>query len=970
MLISPNDASTKQEGSLSPLLAVAFSVRAQPFWILWLFGYAYAFVIAIVLQKLVMPIMPGLHAGYGLMNHDAIIFHDMAAVMADRIHAAGWSEWRLIPGHGITANVGILAAIYAVFGVDPVWFIPLNAGFHALGALLVLRLGLFLLPGRGGWIAGSTAALLFLVFPSALVWYGQNHKDAFLIAGYLMMLFAFISSLARQTLPQMLSDLVLMSAGCTLVAIMRPHMLVVYAAAFAIALMVVAFWQFIKPARISSPAIRNGVLMLGLIVAVITLAPRGSELVTVNFSHASEAKLMSWRWEKTDILPDAIERKLEQVSFVRAHFIESGRLVGAGSAIDDDVSPMNAWQMAAYLPRALWVGLFAPFPDTWLEHPTLPRLIGAVETLIFYLMASGILVLVLRQLTLPLFVCLAVSGVVLTVLGYTSPNVGTLHRIRYGPLFVFMLAGLGGWTWLFGKVGRLLRNVQHGSHAVNARTSAGGQVRGHILGSKISGGLAVGAGALVTLVSVVSALGLLIRDLLLVNLSDFGASLDSFYLAMMLPMLFVSALTLPFGDALTAAMHRMEERHSVQSLLGTTITLSLLILGLLSLVLFMAAGPIYGNFVIGGEFAQILTLIPLTLLLLFFSGLVVIGNSLLNSLGKPVMAAAAQLIVPLAAVAAILIASEGSLILMATAGMVVGQILNLVILHVLARGQGFYLLPSSIRKIDEEGRMLTNYGWLVAAALFVSLSIPLNYWLAGQVGTGSVSTWAVGSKLVQMAMSLVAAMISAVWVPYFSKLLAVRLHLRIRDEVYLSLMAGSWGAGLVALMLFGFAGPMVTVAIPAVQDEIRVAQLMGVIQIGALQLPPLVSGIIMLKFSAVSEVYWKGGAAALFGLLANAVLGYLWLPVWGIFGIAAAWYIATLLTTTFIMFATRRQSFLGCAELISIVASWFVLGVFALAIHLKSLSVTAGAVFLLVLVFFIQAKNLISWRSAPEIVTG
>jgi len=163
---------------------------------------------------------------------------------------------------------------------------------------------------------------------------------------------------------------------------------------------------------------------------------------------------------------------------------------------------------------------------------------------------------------------------------------------------------------------------------------------------------------------------------------------------------------------------------------------------------------------------------------------------------------------------------------------------------------------------------------------------------------------------------------------------------------------------------------MVMAVMPAVQDEMRVAQLTGVIQIGALQLPLLASGLMLLKLSAVSAVSWKVVAATLVGLVANVALGYTWLSVWGIFGIAAAWCIATLLTTTVIMFATRAQSFLGWGELIGIVASWLVIGAFAVAIHVKSLSVTAGVILICVLVLVAQVKTLISGRTAPEIVTG
>lgn len=764
--------------------------KLPPLWVLWLAGYAYAFVVAVVLQKLVMPIMPGLHAGHGLMNHDAIIFHDMAVAMADRILASGWGEWQLIPGNGITANVGILAAVYAVFGADPVWFIPLNAGFHALGALLVLRLGTLFMPGKIGWIAGGVAAFLFLVFPSALVWYGQNHKDSFLIAGYLLVLVVFVTALGRATWKGLLGDVLLMSLGCALVAIMRPHMLMVYALAFAFVILAVAFWHFVRRSRTTLLAFRNGLIMLGVVLVANSMAPTSHDLVSVGTPHRMDA---DWHWDDTGLLPDVMENKLKQASFIRAHFVDAGKSVGAGSIVDSDILPTNAFEMLAYLPRALWIGLFAPFPDTWMERPTLPRVIGAIETLIFYLAAAGILIILWRRPSLPLAVCLVVSALVLIVLSYTSPNLGTLHRIRYGPWFVFMLSGVCGWIWLVGKATHLLRTAHATRDGGHSGTPPVGQSASAInLG--VSGRGAVGAGVMVSLVSLIGALGLLVRDLLLINLSSFGTSLDSFYLAMMIPMLLVSILALPLGDALVAALHRVKEWKDVQSLLSATSGASLLAFGLLSLIVLAAASPIYRNFVANGDVSQVVMLIPISLLLFMFSGLVVTGNSLLNSLGKPALAAAAQLVVPLVAVGAILVAPEIHLIVMATVGMVVGQVLNLAILYAIAGREGYHLRPAAPFGILPRLRsMLASYGWLIVAALLMSLAIPLNYWFAARLGEGAVSTWAVGSKLVQMATALGIGLLSAVWVPYASKLVTAGFHVRIRSEVYLSLLVGSWG---------------------------------------------------------------------------------------------------------------------------------------------------------------------------------
>lgn len=957
--------STKIDSEVQPeaLRGMRFEIASlglPPMWVLWLFGYAYAFVIALVLQKLVLPIMPSLHAGHGLMNQDAIVFHDMAVAMAERIHSLGWSEWRLIPGAGITANVGILAAIYALFGMDPVWFLPLNASFHALGAVLVFQLGWWIRPGKTGLVAGCIGGLLFLLFPSALVWYGQNHKDSFLIAGYLMMLMAFTRALTRQSVGEVLNDMLLMVAGCILIMGMRPHMLMVYAVAFAVVLLVIVICNMIRPHHIKPLAIYSGMLMFCILLTATAIAPKSNqllELLNKGGANVEDPYLVGWHWEKTGGLPELIERKLEQVSLIRAHFISTGKSVGAASTVDADISPVNAYEVVAYLPRAFWVGLFAPFPNTWLERPSLPRLIGAVETLIFYLMAPGILVLAWRKPTLSLFVCLAVSAVVLTILSYTSPNAGTLHRIRFGPLFVFMVAGACGWICILHKAIHVLGVTQ--ADGDDSSRAYGGY---SVSKMRFSGKQAIGIGAIVTLVSMISVLGLLIRDLLLINRSDFGVSLDSFYLAMMVPMLFVNTLALPLGDALSAALHRVKGREGVQSLIGATSSLSMLLFGGICLALYLTSGQINRVLVSSGDASQFVTLMPIALLLLLFSGLVVTGNSLLNSLEKPVLASAAQLVVPFVAVLAILFAPGQQLVMMATAGMVAGQLINLVILILIVRRQGYRLSLGPIKALCQEKRMLTNFGGLALAALLASISTPFNYWLASHLGAGAISSWAIGSKLVQMVTSLGLAMLSAVWIPYFGKLAAAGFHTKIRSEIYLSLLVGSWGGGLATLVVFGFANPLVTVALPAVKDDPWVHQLAGVIQVGALQLPFLVVGLMLLKFSAVSEVSWKAGIAGLLGLVVNMALGYSWMPIWGLLGLASAGCIGALLTTLVIMVATRNKSFLSWGEILNIAASWLVTGAMVMAIYLNNISVTVGALLVFALAIFVQVKSLISRR--------
>ena len=90
----------------------------------------------------------------------------------------------------------ILGALYVLFGHDPTLAIPINAAIHALGGLLIFLLARELATKESiGTYAGVIAGSLFVIFPSALVWYGQNHKDGYAIAGMLLFLFVWIKAI-------------------------------------------------------------------------------------------------------------------------------------------------------------------------------------------------------------------------------------------------------------------------------------------------------------------------------------------------------------------------------------------------------------------------------------------------------------------------------------------------------------------------------------------------------------------------------------------------------------------------------------------------------------------------------------------------------------------------------------------------------------------------------------------------------
>ena len=128
--------------------------------------------------------------------------------------------------------------------------------------------------------------------------------------------------------------------------------------------------------------------------------------------------------------------------------------------MDVEVGFYRATDVFRYLPRALQVALLAPFPTDWwrtgsLAWTTLGRRVAAVEMLGVYPALLALLVVAWRwrrraDLWIVVLPCLAI----LTLYSLAVPNLGALHRFRYGFLMTLVGLGVAGGLELLGKRAR------------------------------------------------------------------------------------------------------------------------------------------------------------------------------------------------------------------------------------------------------------------------------------------------------------------------------------------------------------------------------------------------------------------------------------------------------------------------------------------------------------------------------------
>ena len=435
---------------------------------LFLLVFFYALTVGLVIQLLVLPVLlPGLHGGHGLLRGtDSVGYYGFAADLADQIRAKGWGLWELRPENH--APVGIIAAVFAATGIYEPWILlPVYAALFALSATTIFRI----VNLTTNSVPAALAAIVpFIIFPSAALIYSGVHKDVWTIAGSLMV-FSILAQLEWADdirWPDMLRDVLIVFIGALLVWIMRPYFVkVLYLVSLLILIMRVSAELILnhgKPATFGKKKIVLFLILLA-VLALVSKIPGTSSVfdapsvriisdVWIIFEWQSLAILEGWGWwnwgwwNPLSVIDDAVKT----MAASRLGFYTS--YPGAGSFVDSDVVLKSMLDVVLYIPRALQIGLFAPFPSMWFTTGVNPgsgamRAISGVEMAICYVLLLGLLPLIALLSARQRGVALVVIGLLtltLVIMGMGIPNVGTLYRMRYG--FLMMLVGLGTAGWV------------------------------------------------------------------------------------------------------------------------------------------------------------------------------------------------------------------------------------------------------------------------------------------------------------------------------------------------------------------------------------------------------------------------------------------------------------------------------------------------------------------------------------------
>jgi hypothetical protein len=154
---------------------------------------------------------------------------------------------------------------------------------------------------------------------------------------------------------------------------------------------------------------------------------------------------------------DKITYPLDRMSFkLSAHRAGFTGDTLAGSNVDIEVSFFSIEDVLLYIPRALQIGLLAPFPSMWRGQAVnkgggTMRVLSGIEMMFTYVFLVGFLGLLAygKERWATLLVAAGMALALTLIVTLVVANVGTLFRMRYGSWALFNGLGILGWGLWF-----------------------------------------------------------------------------------------------------------------------------------------------------------------------------------------------------------------------------------------------------------------------------------------------------------------------------------------------------------------------------------------------------------------------------------------------------------------------------------------------------------------------------------------
>lgn len=908
----------------------------------FLIFFSVATALAILFQVMLVPHLNKEIVATGMFGADNVYFQSVAVRLAERIRVEGWQVWSAYPAIGATGNVAVLAALYAIFGVDTLLIVPINAGLHAFSGFLILLIAQSIWRGRIGNYAGIVIASMFVLSPTSLIWYGQIHKDSYFIAGLLLVIYSWIQAACISV--RVIYVLLSCATGLLLCGFVRPYSLTILLLGLLLIYFMVVLRVTLYGANGRIQLLFRHFLVVVLAFIFVIMAPKsGVESQPYANWKSSDVnqhliQQVPFEWHSTPGVPDWLDRGAEVIAKTRAGLIYHSQIVFAKSNIDENEQPSSIKELLLYTPRALQISLFAPFPSTWFTALGSPgRMVAVFEMAFWYLLAIGVLLEVFRRRNAVVVEVLVFCFLTLIVYGLTMSNLGTLHRVRFPYISILMLIGLAGWVYYFQKNWQIIDKLD------KFRALPNNEV--FVAHNEVGGGRSAIAksGLAVLIFTTITFLGFFIRDVVMARMYGLGYELDAFVMASVIPMFMVSVFSVPLGTAIVPFILQQKiARHNDAGAFVCRILTFYFVCVAIFATFFLFGGlyalhsTTWGLSLPQEQVAKVVVLSLWMLAIFILSGFLTIANGILNALGKPFLPALAQLSVPTIVIAALVVFGTNFGVMVVPIAMFIGQLFNLALLIRGLVHEGF--VPWSFKlQIDLPKEFLRQYFPLVITSVFMQVSVPVSTMMATSLQSGDMGALGLGGKLVVFLMGLITAGLASVVLPYFSNMLVQNRVIEARRELSFLLLSATVTTIPLTVLLYLSSNSIVKIFFEGgVFGRDSTLLVTNVMEFGALQLPFFVVNMIMLKYAIAMKRTLFVLLASFIGVLVNIFLNT-WLSNFaGVAGVSLSMSMSVAVTAGLMLVIFFREREVAWLDLIFICVNWLLFASVVVCLHYRS----------------------------------
>lgn len=400
---------------------------------------------------------------------DGFVYHPEAIALVEMLGSEGFNAWLDAPSPFHLKLYSLsYALLHRLSGFNILSAEPLNLFYYLAIIWLVFRLGREAFDRRVGFLAAVAVAL----WPSFLLHTTQLLKDPLFIASMLSLMLVLAGWLRREH--SWRKGLLLGAAGggaSALLWLVRSEMWEVVLAIISLGVGLLVVRQLLERRMLRGNAAGACVLVvLALSVPRVmkTYEPFGAyratdtggvtqveETKNVNERdaasgleqiRASEASAAGGQtlWLRLWRKPQALAAR---IGGIRRKFIVE--YPSATSNIDTEVRFQDLGGFLRYVPRAVVIGFFAPFPDMWFVKKAqvglAGRMFSGLETIAIYACeALAVFGLWRRRRHLPAWLLVLAAAVGVASLGIVVVNIGTLYRLRYVFWMLVVILGVDG----------------------------------------------------------------------------------------------------------------------------------------------------------------------------------------------------------------------------------------------------------------------------------------------------------------------------------------------------------------------------------------------------------------------------------------------------------------------------------------------------------------------------------------------